>query len=346
MDLELRAPEDEALQGELRLVAWLAQDGEEVARGSELLRIEGEEGGHNLEAPRPGVLRIEVQQGSEVVAGQLLGILEVQDRPKSAAPPQQARGAVGRKAIKKEVLLAIEGLAHERGQPVAQLGAAAPLDAGVQLGQAAVQVMVEQADMSRVLALRQRYKASFKARHQVDLGLLAFFVLAVVDALEHVPALNVQLEDGQAARNRYYDIGVTVPGPEADLIPVIRDAERKRFAEVQHDIARYARQARDGSFAASSSSGGVFTVADRQQMGALLSTAPLVPPQCGALAIHAIRRRPVVLADEKGERLAVRPMMHLSLAYHGQVVEARDAALFLARVVASVEAPERLMLQA
>jgi 2-oxoglutarate dehydrogenase E2 component (dihydrolipoamide succinyltransferase) len=205
---------------------------------------------------------------------------------------------------------------------------------------AAILTTFNEADMTRVMELRARYKDSFKAKHGVGLGFMAFFVKAAVEALKAFPAVNGRIDGSDVVLYNAYDVGVAVSTERGLMVPVIRDADRLSFADIEKVIAGYAAKARDGTIAVSDLQGGTFTITNGGVFGSLLSTPILNPPQSGILGMHAIQKRPVAVDDQ----VVVRPMMYLALSYDHRIVDGREAVSFLVRVKECVENPERLML--
>jgi 2-oxoglutarate dehydrogenase E2 component (dihydrolipoamide succinyltransferase) len=198
-----------------------------------------------------------------------------------------------------------------------------------------------EADMTNVLALRARYRDTFKARYGIDLGFMSFFVKAVVDALVAVPEVNAQIQGSEIVQNHYFDIGVAVSSERGLVVPVVRDADRLSFAGVEMAIAELAKRVREKTITLAELSGGVFTVSNGGIYGNLLSTPILNPPQSAILGMHAIKKRPVVVDDQ----IVIRPMMYLAVSYDHRLVDGREAVTFLKRIVQVIENPERLMLE-
>jgi 2-oxoglutarate dehydrogenase E2 component (dihydrolipoamide succinyltransferase) len=196
-------------------------------------------------------------------------------------------------------------------------------------------------DMSAVMQLRSQYQESFQKRHSVKLGFMSFFIKAVVDALQSVPEMNVRIDGDDLVQNHYYDIGVAVGTERGLIVPVIRDADKKSFAELEGEVAAYAGKAREGKLQLDDLTGGVFTITNGGIYGSLLSTPILNPPQSGILGMHKIQNRPVAI----GDKIEVRPMMYLAVSYDHRVVDGKEAVTFLIRVKECVEAPTRLLLQ-
>jgi 2-oxoglutarate dehydrogenase E2 component (dihydrolipoamide succinyltransferase) len=206
---------------------------------------------------------------------------------------------------------------------------------------AAMLTTFNECDMSAVMQLRSQYQESFQKRHGVKLGFMSFFIKAVVDALQSVQAMNARIDGDDLIENHYYDIGVAVGTPRGLVVPVVRDADKKSFAELEKEVAAYAGKARDGKLGLSDLTGGVFTITNGGIYGSLLSTPILNPPQSGILGMHKIQNRPIAV----GEKIELRPMMYLAVSYDHRVVDGKEAVTFLVRVKDCVEAPARLLLQ-
>ena len=206
---------------------------------------------------------------------------------------------------------------------------------------AAMLTTFNECDMSAVMALRAKYQENFQNRHGAKIGFMSFFIKAVVDALQAVPAINARIDGDDLVQNHYYDVGVAVGTERGLVVPVIRDADKKGFAELEKDVALYAAKARDGKLQLDDLTGGVFTITNGGIYGSLLSTPILNPPQSGILGMHKIQNRPVAV----GEKVEIRPMMYLALSYDHRVVDGREAVTFLVRVKECIEDPARLLLQ-
>jgi 2-oxoglutarate dehydrogenase E2 component (dihydrolipoamide succinyltransferase) len=205
---------------------------------------------------------------------------------------------------------------------------------------AAMLTTYNEADMSGVMALRQRYRDSFEKKHGVRLGFMSFFVKASVNALQAFPAVNAEIDGDEIVYKHHYDIGVAVGTPSGLVVPVIRDADQLGFAEVEKTIGDLGIKARDGKLAMEDLMGGTFTISNGGVYGSLMSSPILNPPQVGILGMHKIQDRPVAV---KGE-IAIRPMMYLALSYDHRIVDGREAVSFLVRVKECIEDPERLLL--
>ena len=206
---------------------------------------------------------------------------------------------------------------------------------------AAILTTFNEADMSRVMELRAKYKDSFKAKHGVALGFMSFFIKAAIEALKAFPNVNGRVEGTEIVTNHAYDIGVAVSTERGLMVPVVRDADQLSFAGIEKAIGAFAVKAREGTIAVSDLQGGTFTITNGGVFGSLLSTPILNPPQSGILGMHTIQKRPVAIDDQ----VVIRPMMYLALSYDHRIVDGREAVSFLVRIKDGIESPERLMLE-
>jgi len=205
---------------------------------------------------------------------------------------------------------------------------------------AAILTTFNEADMSRVQALRAQYKELFRTRHGVGLGFMSFFVKAVIEALKNYPTVNGRIDGNDIVYHNFHDIGVAVSTDRGLMVPVLRDADAMSFAEIEKAIAAFADKARKGTITVDDLQGGTFTITNGGTFGSLLSTPILNPPQSGILGMHAIKKRPVVVDDQ----IVIRPMMYLALSYDHRIIYGREAVSFLVRIKECIEDPERLML--
>jgi 2-oxoglutarate dehydrogenase E2 component (dihydrolipoamide succinyltransferase) len=196
-------------------------------------------------------------------------------------------------------------------------------------------------DMSAVMDIRKRRKDSFKEQHGVSLGFMSFFVRASIGALKSFPRLNAEIRGDEIVLKHYYDIGIAVGAAEGLVAPVLRDADRMSFAEIERAIKAYVQQAEDNTLALQDLRGGTFTITNGGVFGSLLSTPILNPPQVGILGLHKIEERPVALNNQ----VVIRPMMYVALSYDHRIVDGREAVQFLVRVKELIEDPEKLLLE-
>ncbi|MDP9363011.1 MAG: 2-oxoglutarate dehydrogenase complex dihydrolipoyllysine-residue succinyltransferase, partial [Chloroflexota bacterium] len=206
---------------------------------------------------------------------------------------------------------------------------------------AAMLTTFNEVDMTAVMELRNRRKEAFKERHGVGLGFMSFFTKAAVGALKAFPRVNAEIQGDELILKHYYDIGIAVGVEEGLVVPVVRDADRKSFAEIEREIGELAARARDNKLALSELTGGTFTITNGGVFGSLMSTPILNAPQVGILGMHAIQQRPVA----KDGEVVIRPMMYLALSYDHRIVDGSEAVRFLVRIKELVEDPERLLLE-
>jgi 2-oxoglutarate dehydrogenase E2 component (dihydrolipoamide succinyltransferase) len=206
---------------------------------------------------------------------------------------------------------------------------------------AAMLTTFNEIDLSAVMEVRARRKESFKERHGVSLGFMSFFTKAVVGALKAFPRLNAEIQGNEMILKYYYDIGIAVGAEEGLVVPVLRDADRKSFAEIEGEIAELAKRARENKLTLAELQGGTFTITNGGVFGSLLSTPILNAPQVGILGMHKIEQRPVVVNGQ----IVIRSMMYVALSYDHRIVDGREAVQFLVKVKEFLEDPETLLLE-
>lgn len=258
---------------------------------------------------------------------------EPKQKPAAAAPVVETREAA------PSVPVSTDGRSVRRKMSPLRKKIAAQLVMAQQ--NAAMLTTFNECDMTAVMGLRSSYQEAFQKRHGIKLGFMSFFIKAVVDALQIVPAMNARIDGDDLVENHYYDIGVAVGTERGLVVPVVRDADKKSFAELESTVAAFATKAREGKLQLDELTGGVFTITNGGIYGSLLSTPILNPPQSGILGMHKIQNRPVAT----GDKIEIRPMMYLALSYDHRVVDGKEAVTFLVRVKDCIEDPTRLLLQ-
>jgi 2-oxoglutarate dehydrogenase E2 component (dihydrolipoamide succinyltransferase) len=359
------------------LSVWHKQDGEAVKEGEALLTLETDKVSTEITAERAGILRIKVGAGAEVKIGEVVALIEESDEkaaPKKAAKKNAEKTpAVHLEAVAQEVspeaaaqadtgsarlLPSVDSPGGPPSQPepapVAPVSADARTErkrlspirrkiaAQLVMAQqtAAILTTFNECDMTAVMALRKRLQDDFVKQHGVKLGFMSFFIKAVVKALKETPQVNARMDGDDLVLNRYHDIGVAVGTERGLIVPVVRDADKKSFGQIEKDLVAYAQRARDGKIGIEDLQGGVFTISNGGIYGSLLSTPILNPPQSGILGMHKIQDRPVAL----GGQVVIRPMMYLALSYDHRVVDGKEAVTFLIKVKEAIEEPARLLL--
>lgn len=320
---------------------WHRNDGDYVRSGEVLFTLDTDKVSTEVTAQAAGILRIKVPADSEVKIGETVGLIEAAPEPAEApaavvapvpatAPAPVVSGPVELEPQERRVTR--KKLSPLRRKISSQLVAAQR--------NAAILTTFNECDMSAVMKLRADVQEVFQGRHGVKLGFMSFFIKAVVDALQGEPQLNSRLDGDELVQNHFYDIGVAVGTERGLIVPVIRDADRKTFAELENDLAYYAKKARDGAITIEDLQGGVFTISNGGVYGSLMSTPILNPPQSGILGMHKIQERPVAVDG----RVVIRPMMYLALSYDHRVVDGKEAVTFLVRVKDAIENPLRLFM--
>ncbi|WP_421879966.1 2-oxoglutarate dehydrogenase complex dihydrolipoyllysine-residue succinyltransferase [Pacificispira sp.] len=206
---------------------------------------------------------------------------------------------------------------------------------------AAMLTTFNEIDMGPMMKVRADYKDKFEQKHKVKLGFMSFFVKAAVAALQELPAVNAEIYGDQVIYKNYYDIGIAVGTPQGLVVPVLRDADKKSFAEIEAAIADFGRRARDGKLSMAEMQGGTFTITNGGVFGSLLSTPIINPPQSGILGMHKIQKRPIVNA--KGD-IVVGSMMYVAHSYDHRIIDGREAVTFLVRIKEMLEDPARLLI--
>ncbi len=252
-----------------------------------------------------------------------------QARPRSADVPEKNRAPSQLPDSNREQIVAMSHLRRRIAERL--LGAQ---------HNAALLTTFNEVDMSSVIALRKRYRDLFQERYQTNLGFMSFFVKASVAALRMIPEVNAEIRGTDIVFRNYFDIGVAVGGGKGLVVPVLRNAERLTFAEIERTIADLASRAEQSKILPAELQGGTFTISNGGVYGSLLSTPIVNPPQSGILGLHAIQDRPVV----RDNAIVIRPMMYVALTYDHRLIDGREAVQFLKHIKETIEDPARLLL--
>lgn len=339
------------------LSIWHKKDGERVGRDELLFTLETDKVSQEVNSPDAGIVHTKVAEGTEVKIGQV--VAEIDTAAAAAPAPTAAAPAAAPEPAKPAAPAPVSAptpapIAVEPApQPVSSDSRAVrkkmtPLRRKIaaQLVKAqhtaAILTTFNECDMSAVMSLRKALQDDFSKKHGVKLGFMSFFVKAVVDALQAVPAINSRIDGDDLILNNAHDIGVAVGTEKGLVVPVLRDCEKLSFADIETRLAAFATKAREGKISLDDLSGGVFTISNGGVYGSLLSTPILNPPQSGILGMHKIQERPVVVNGQ----IVARPMMYLALSYDHRVVDGKEAVTFLVRVKDCIENPARLLLGA
>ena len=206
---------------------------------------------------------------------------------------------------------------------------------------AAILTTFNEVNMAPVIEMRKRYQERFEKEHGTRLGFMSFFIKASVHALKRFPVVNASIDGTDIVYHGYFDIGVAVGSPRGLVVPILRDADRMSFAEIEKKIADFGKRAQDGKLAIEELTGGTFSISNGGVFGSMLSTPIINPPQSAILGVHATKDRAVV---ENGQ-IVVRPMNYLALSYDHRIIDGREAVLFLVSIKEALEDPARLILE-
>ena len=349
-----------------QIAKWHFKNGDFVKVGDILLTLETDKVAAEVTAEAAGTLTIAKQPGDDVVIGDVVGLIAEgtapaaqAEAPKPATPapaaapapkaeekptnitefkvvpkPEPAPEPAAKPAPSPEGRITRKKMTPLRKKIADQLVTAQKT--------AAILTTFNECDMSNVMALRSKLQDAFVAKNGVKLGFMSFFIKAVVEALKAVPQINVRVEGDEIVHQHYYDIGVAVGTERGLIVPVLRDADQKSFAELEQDILGYAKKAKDGKIQVSDLTGGVFTISNGGVYGSLLSTPIINPPQSAILGMHSIQQRPIAVDGQ----VVIRPMMNLALSYDHRVVDGKEAVTFLIRVKDCIENPARMLVGA
>ena len=343
---------------------WLKAVGDSVAADEALVEIETDKVTAEIPAPVAGVLaEISAQEGEDVEVGAVIGRIAVgasaeaiaQTQASSSAPeagapkPKTQEPASGQQAAQPAssdhpLAPAVRKLVDENGEErvrmtkLRQTIATRLKDAQ---NTAAMLTTFNEVDMSAVMALRSQFRDDFEKKHGVKLGFMSFFVKAAIKALHELPSVNAEIHGDEIVYKDYYDIGIAVGGAQGLVVPVLRDADKRGFADIEAAIGDFGMRARDGKLTMADLTGGTFTITNGGIFGSMLSTPILNPPQSGILGMHNIVKRAVVGPKDE---IVVRPMMYLALSYDHRIVDGREAVTFLVRIKQAIEDPQRLLL--
>ncbi|MDG7055997.1 MAG: 2-oxoglutarate dehydrogenase complex dihydrolipoyllysine-residue succinyltransferase [Wolbachia endosymbiont of Meromenopon meropis] len=205
---------------------------------------------------------------------------------------------------------------------------------------AAILTTFNEIDMKNVMDLRAKYKEIFEKKYGVKMGFMSFFIKAVVQAIKEVPEINAEISGNEIVYKYYYDIGVAVGTDKGLVVPVIRNADKMSFAEIELNLAILGKKAREGKLQVSEMEGATFTVSNGGVYGSLLSTPIINPPQSGILGMHAIQNRPIAIDSS----ILIRPMMYVALSYDHRIIDGKGAVTFLVKIKNYIEDPGRLVL--
>jgi 2-oxoglutarate dehydrogenase E2 component (dihydrolipoamide succinyltransferase) len=343
---------------EARVARWLKNAGDRVEVGEPLVELETEKVDLEVNADKRGVIAsIARKEGDDVKIGEVLGVIDESGAAPAATPPSGngSKKAAAAAPTRAEQPVSPKPQAKAEA-PAPASGASARTEERVRMTKrratiarrlveaqhtAAMLTTFNEVDMSAVMALRERQKEAFKKAHGVGLGIASFFVKASIAALREFPALNAEIHGDEIVYKHYYDIGMAVGAEGGLVVPVLRDANRMTFPQVEKAIRDVATKAQDGTLTLEDLSGGTFTITNGGVFGSLMSTPILNPPQVGILGLHKIQDRVVPVNGQP----VIRPMMYVALSYDHRIVDGREAVQFLVKIKHYIEDPGNLLLE-
>ncbi len=373
MNIEINVPQLSESVTEATLLTWHKQVGEAVSEGENLIDIETDKVVLELPAPKSGVLaKINKNDGDKVVAGEVIALLDTEAVPTASVAKAEAGPAVTPSARKlahandvdasrlqgsgrhgavtrEDVLAAVERPAVVQAEAGGRIEQRVPMTRIRQRiaerllqsqANAAILTTFNEVNMQPVIDLRNKYKEAFEKKHDIKLGFTSFFVKAAVHALQKFPVVNASVDGTDIVYHGYFDIGVAIGSERGLVVPIIRDADKLSFADIEKQVADFAARAKDGKLTLEELTGGTFSITNGGVFGSMLSTPIINPPQSAILGIHATKDRPVA---ENGQ-VVIRPMNYLALSYDHRIIDGREAVQFLVAIKEALEFPGRELL--
>lgn len=356
MKREIKVPDiGESITGGI-ITCWLMQNGDTVEEGEAVFELETEKATLDIPATDSGILQILVEEGSEVKVGQTVAILSPLDdkstEPSTIASLKPANEAeqiihsepessINEMKEEPELEVAPEQKRRTKTVPISRIRKKTAERLVRAKQTTAYLTTFNEIDMQKVIDIRTHYKTQFQKEHGIRIGFMSFFVKACCQALKDFPDVNARLDEDNIVYNYFYDIGVAISIEDGVLVPILRDADKLHFAQIESAIADLATRANEKKVLPSELSGGTFTITNGGVFGSLMSTPIPAYPQTAILGMHAIKKRPVVIDDQ----IVIRPMMYVALTYDHQVIDGRQAVGFLSNVKNYIEDPDKLLLE-
>jgi len=379
MAVELVVPSVGESITEVEIGDWLKNPGDSVEEDEPVVVIETDKVTVELPAPAAGTITETLKRkGERAAVGDVIGYMEPNGKPSPSGSSQRADGrrdthaereparsasasarSLNERAKPQEMPVAPgEGL--KPAKPPSPPSIPKPVTAREEQiipmtpirrriaerlveahKNAALLTTFNQVDMSAVITLRSRHEESFRTKYQIKLGFMSFFVKAAIEGLKLIPQINAEVRGHDIVYRNYYDIGIAVGGGKGLVVPVLRNAERLSFAEIERAIADFAERAQANQLTVDELQGGTFTISNGGIYGSMLSTPIVNPPQSGVLGLHAIEDRPVA----RDGAVVILPMMYVALTYDHRIVDGREAVTFLKRIKDVIEDPARMLLE-
>jgi len=373
MPVPLKVPNVGESITEVEIGEWLKKSGDFAAENDPVVVIETEKATVELPAPISGkVTEVLKKQGEKAAVGEVIGYMEdaaaPEKKPEAKVKEVEAPKTEASKTETKEHPPAPAPASPPPSPPAPAPPAAPPptppaSPTSTSRGErvipmtpirrriaerlvdaqknAALLTTFNEIDMTAIAALRAAHKDAFQQKYGAKLGIVSFFVKAVIEALKQIPQLNGELRGESIVYRDFYDIGIAIGGGKGLVVPVLRNAEQMGFGEIEKTIADFAKRATENELKVEELQGGTFTISNGGIYGSLMSTPIVNPPQSGVLGLHAIQDRPVA----RGGQVVIRPMMYVALTYDHRVVDGREAVTFLKHVKDIVEDPALMLLE-
>src|SRR5215831_2123003 len=338
MPVELVVPSVGESITEVEIGDWLKKQGEVVNQDDPVVVIETEKVTVELPAPASGTITSVLKnKGDKASVGDVIGYIETNGaKPRPEAKPEVLES----KAPPATARLSNTGR-EEQAVPMTPIRRRIAERLVEAQKSAALLTTFNEIDMSAVIALRTQHQEAFQAKYRIKLGFMAFFVKASIEALKLIPQVNAEIRGHDIVYRNYYDIGIAVGGGKGLVVPIVRNAERMSFAEIERAIADFTQRAIANQLKVDELQGGTFTISNGGIYGSMLSTPIVNPPQSGVLGLHAIEDRPVA----RDGAVVIRPMMYVALTYDHRIVDGREAVMFLKRMKDVIEEPARMLLE-
>jgi 2-oxoglutarate dehydrogenase E2 component (dihydrolipoamide succinyltransferase) len=367
MSIELTIPSVGESITEVQIAEWLKKEGDAVKKDENVAVIDSEKSTFELPAPEDGRLKILHQAGETVKIGTVVGHIETngeaaktdsgankKKEPETPAPqkkpvakPAEEKPKVEAKAEKPASAAASAPKSpdaagrEQETVPMTMLRKTAAKRLVEAKQQMAMLTTFNEVDMSAVQSLRAANKDNFEKRYQVKLGFMSFFVKAAIDALKQFPQINAEIRDTDIVYHNFFDIGVAIASERGLVVPVLRNAERMSFADIERAIGDFSNRSKEGKLKPNELEGGTFTITNGGVFGSLFSTPIINPPQTGILGMHTIQERPVAVNGQ----VVIRPMMYVALTYDHRIVDGREAVMFLRRLKEAIENPAQMLIE-
>jgi 2-oxoglutarate dehydrogenase E2 component (dihydrolipoamide succinyltransferase) len=343
---------------EVEIGEWLKHDGDFVAENDPVVVIETEKATLEVPAPVSGkVTQVLKKSGEKAAVGEVIGYMDEAAKPASdGKPPVDSRPAKQETPPAPVAAAPVPEPAAPPSPSPPPLPATARGERVVPMSpirrriaerlveaqrNAALLTTFNEIDMSSIVELRAAHKEAFQKKHGAKLGIVSFFVKAVIETLKQIPQLNAEIRDDNIVYRDFYDVGIAIGGGKGLVVPVVRNAERLGFGELEKTIADFAVRAAENRLKVEELQGGTFTISNGGIYGSLMSTPIVNPPQSGVLGLHAITDRPVA----RNSQIVIRPMMYVALTYDHRIVDGREAVTFLRHIKELIEDPALMLLE-